>query len=141
MSTLIQIKHRHTNTVLFEYEASDAEVSSGLAVRAALEKATKSGADLGGADLGGADLVGARPILQIGPIGSRSDYLVAFVTDSGLRIRAGCFFGTRDEFAARVESKHGNSVHAREYTSALAMIDAHEALWIPAEQPVAEAAQ
>ena len=108
------------------------------------------GADLGGADLGGADLRGAdlggnklvseRPLLLIGPIGSRSDYLHAFITEAGVMVRAGCFTGTRDEFAARVEKDHRENVHGKEYAAALVLIDAHAALWTPAVEAVKEAA-
>ena len=234
----VYIKHRWTEAVLFEFDATDEQRASGLAMRAALEKATHSGADLIGAnliganlrganlrdadlrdadlrganlrganligaDLRGADLIGAnligadlrganlrganligadlrganlrdadlrdanlrganlrganligadlrgglklsggRPFLQIGPIGSRADTLKAYVTDQGLRISAGCFFGTRDEFADAVEKTHNENMHGIEYRAALALIDAHALHW-PAdvEQPrVAEAA-
>ena len=84
---------------------------------------------------------GARPALQVGPIGSRCDTLIAFITDAGLRVRAGCFFGTRDEFAAAVANTHGDGIHGREYAAALAMIDAHAALWTPAVEPAAAAEQ
>ena len=134
----IQIKHRFTDEVLFEFEATDEQQESGLALRHALEAATTSGAYLRGADLGGdLKLAGKRPALQIGPLGSRADTLLAFVTDQGLRIRAGCFFGTRDEFVAAVAKVHGDNVHAREYASALVMIDAHAAAW-PADEAPAE---
>ena len=103
-----------------------------------LAGANLDGADLGGADLGGARLVGERPLLMIGPIGSRRDYLLAYITDAGVIIRAGCCFGPRDEFAARVRSVHGDNAHGREYAAALAMIDAHAAIWTPAVEPVAE---
>lgn len=141
----IQIKHRYTGAVLFEHEVSDEQRASGLAMRVALEAACKVGASLAGAfldgaTLAGATLVGARPILQIGQIGSRSDYLLSFITDAGVMVRVGCFFGTRDEFAARVESEHGDNVHGREYRAALVLIDAHAALWTPAAESVAEVA-
>jgi len=107
-----------------------------------LRGADLGGADLGGANLGGADLrgadlrgnklIGKRPILQIGPLGSRSDYLIAYLTDAGIYITAGCFHGTRDEFAARVRETHGENEHGNEYAAALAMIDAHAKLWTPA---------
>jgi hypothetical protein len=87
------------------------------------------GADLGGADLYGKKIAGARPFIQIGPIGSRSDYLQAFVTDRGLMIRAGCFFDTRDRFELRIVETHGDNEHAQEYRAALALIDAHAKLW------------
>ena len=94
------------------------------------------GADLGGADLYGANLgekklAGARPFMQIGPIGSRSDYLQAFITDKGLMIRAGCFFDTRDQFELQLAATHGMNEHGQEYMAALSLIDAHAELWAP----------
>ena len=97
---------------------------------------------LGGANLGGANLrdaylggdlmlVGDRPYFQLGPIGSESRTFEAFITNQGLRLRAGCFFGTRDEFAAKLNQTHGNNIHAREYTAALSLIDARYELWVP----------
>ena len=55
----IIIKHRYTEAVLFEFQPTDKQQSSGLAMRAALEAATRHGANLRGADLYGADLYGA----------------------------------------------------------------------------------
>ena len=98
-----------------------------------LRGAYLAGADLVGADLGGADLAGARPILQIGPIGSRADYLVAYLTGVGVRIAAGCFSGSLDEFRAAVAETHGDSIHGREYAAAIQMIEAHAELWEPAQ--------
>jgi uncharacterized protein YjbI with pentapeptide repeats len=95
-----------------------------------------SGSDLSGSKLSGSDLSGDRPILQIGPIGSRADFLIAYLTDTGIMIRAGCWYGTRGEFAAAVVAEHDDNVHAREYRAALAMIDAHAALWTPATPAV-----
>jgi hypothetical protein len=67
--------------------------------------------------------------LQIGPIGSRLAYLIAWLTRSGVFIRSGCFWGTRDAFAAKVKEKHGDGVHAQEYAAALVLIDAHARMW------------
>ena len=140
-----QILHRYTGAVLFEGEA-------GMTTRQMLEKATTAkanlhgadlrGADLGGADLGGADLggkklAGARPFLSIGPIGSRSDYLQAFITDKGVMIRAGCFFDTRDQFEEAIAVTHGMNEHGTEYLAALALIDAHAELWAPKQEAAA----
>jgi hypothetical protein len=105
-----------------------------------LRGADLRGADLHGADLRGADLrgatikmglalSGARPALFIGPIGNEQRTITAWITTDGLRIQAGCFFGTRDEFTAQLAVTHGDNEHAREYTAALVLIDMHAELW------------
>ena len=139
------IKHRYTEAVLFEGD-------TGMTTRQMLEKATAAKADLRGADLRGAylygaylyganlcgkKLVGDRPFLAIGPIGSRSDYLQAFITDAGVMIRAGCFFDTRDQFALAIAETHGMNNHGTEYLAALALIDAHAELWAPKVEALA----
>ena len=101
------------------------------------------GADLGGADLRGADLgynklIGASPILMIGPIGSRSDYLTAYITDNGVMVRTGCFFGSLDKFRAAVAETHGDSNHGREYAAAISLIETHAAIWTPAVETAKE---
>ena len=116
-----------------------ADLSSAYLRSADLRSADLRGADLSGADLSGAylsgkKLIGIRPIYQIGPIGSRSDYLVAYLTDAGIMIAAGCFFGTRDEITAAVQATHGDNEHGREYRAALALIDAHAEIWAPKEE-------
>jgi hypothetical protein len=100
-------------------------------VGANLTGANLDGANLAGANLVGANLVGAnlvgdlklvgdRPILQLGPLGSRSGYLVVYRTDKGLRVRAGCFFGDVITFLGLVATTHGNGQHARDYRAAVA---------------------
>ncbi len=149
-------------SVLFEAELPG-DTPSGLVVRAALEQATTkraylSGADLRGADLSGAylrgadlrgalldgkKLIGDRPVLQIGPIGSREDYFLAFITEDGVKVQAGCFCGSLADFEIQCAETHGDNEHAREYKAALALIQVHADIWTPkAEeaQPVAEAA-
>lgn len=135
----IVIKHRYTDAVLFEYQPTDEQQASGLAMHAALETATKSGAHLRGADLGGADLggdmklIGERPVFIVGPIGSRSDFFTAYLTDKGIYLRAGCFFGTVIEFTTKLGQEHGTNEHAQEYMAALMLIDCHAKLWMTAE--------
>ena len=100
-----------------------------------LRGANLRGANLGGADLGGANLddelilVGKRPILVIGPIGSRADVFFGFVTNKGLRVRAGCFFGTPDEFKAALKFAHGGNAFSREYLVALELLQLHAELY------------
>ena len=97
-----------------------------------LARANFARANLDGAYLDGkSTLIGERPIFMIGPIGSESRTFMAYITSQGPRIRAGCFFGTREEFLARLKNKHGGNAHAQEYMAALALIDAHFKLWAP----------
>ena len=130
----IEIKCRFSGKVLFEHNAEN------NTLRLTLEAGVKAGANLGGAYLGGAYLVGERPIIQIGPIGSRCAYFVAYLTDQGLRLRAGCFFGTRAEFEAKLSDTHKDSQHANEYRAALDLIDAHAEIWTPKVAEEKEAA-
>ena len=98
------------------------------------------GADLYGADLCGADLygakvgkgggeatlVGSRPVVQIGPIGSRNDWLLVFwCGDAGVRISTGCQRQiTESYFLERLAEAHGEgdqaNIHAQHYIEALA---------------------
>jgi hypothetical protein len=132
-------------------DLSDANLSGANLSGADLSGANLSGAYLSGADLSGADLRGAylrgadgnkltlagrRPILILGPLGSRGDYLTAYTTDSGVYVRAGCFFGSLDAFRAAVADTHGDSIHGREYVAAIAMIEAHAEIWAPTDAEV-----
>ena len=100
------------------------------------------GADLRSADLRGAKitdtalLIGARPVLIVGPMGSRNDYLTAYLTSAGVMVRAGCFFDSIEAFREAAESEHGENKHGREYRAAIALIEAHASIWTPAEAPV-----
>ena len=49
-----------------------------------------------------------------------------------IRLRAGCFFGAREQFEAQLTAAHGENEHAQEYRAALDLIDAHARLWTPA---------
>ena len=91
------------------------------------------GSNLSGSNLSGAKLIGDRPVLMVGPIGSRCDYLAAYLTDKGVRLRAGCFFGDVDTFRAKLEETHGDTNHAAEYHAALALIEKHAEIWTPKE--------
>ena len=200
MTDKITIKHRYTGAALFEYQPTAEQQASGLAMRTALEAATKRGAYLRGADLGGANLrganlggaylrgvdlrranldgaylggaylrgadlggaylrgadlrradlrganldgkklVGERPILMISPIGSRSDYLTAYMTDAGVYLRTGCFFGSVEDFAEKCIKTHGDNEHAQEYAAALELVACHARLWAAKETQPAEVA-
>lgn len=101
-----------------------------------LREANLRGANLRGVNLRGAflgdagKLLGARPYFAIGPIGSRCDYLESFLTETGMFIRAGCFFGTLDEFIVRLNDDHGDNAYAVEYRAALVLINAHYEVWL-----------
>ena len=90
-----------------------------------------AGASLRGASLGGANLIGERPVFTVGPIGSRCDYFTSYITDKGIYLRAGCFFGSVAEFTEKLRSQHGENSHAQEYTAALELIQSHARLWTP----------
>ena len=98
-----------------------------------LARANLAGANLAGANLDGKKLLGTRPVFQIGPIGSRCAQFVSYITEAGVLLNAGCFWGTVDEFRAKLADTHGDNDHAKEYEMALLMIDAHAAIWTPKE--------
>ena len=123
---------------LFRANLEGANLEGANLFRANLVRANLAGANLAGANLegakivGGLVLVGARAIVQVGPIGSRADWLVAYMTADGLRLDAGCQRQiTRETFAQRLADQHGDNQHAQEYRAALAYIDAHAAIWSP----------
>ena len=144
-----EIKHRFSGAVLFSLETESMKLCVEAAVqsRVSLDYARLDGARLDGASLVGArlvearldgprgeklTLVGLRPVLQLGPLGSRCATLLAFLTDAGAYVRAGCFWGALDAFRAAVAETHGaDSVHAQEYAAAIALIEAHARLWMP----------
>ncbi len=180
-SVKIVIKHRYTGAILFEYQPTEEQQASGMAMRAALEAAVSGGANLSGANLdganlsganlegaklsgaflqgaflqgadledaflqgakldgasleGGANLIGERPVFTVGPIGSRCDYFTSYLTDKGIYLRAGCFFGSVAEFTEKLRSQHGENNHAQEYTAALELIQSHARMWTPATEP------
>ena len=134
---IIEIKNRWNEAVLYSGEHVD--------VKEAVEAAVKAGAYLGGANLGGAylaganldgakvgkggdeaTLVGSRPVVQIGPIGSRNDWLLVFwCGDAGVRISAGCQKQISEaHFLKRLAYRHGEggwaNIHAQHYIEALA---------------------
>lgn len=52
-------------------------------------------------------------------IGSAKRKTYFFKGDNGCFVRAGCFFGTFDEFAVKVKETHGGTKFEREYLAAL----------------------
>ena len=152
-----EINNRWNGKVLFSAggetlrDVVQQAVQGGADLRGAnLRSADLSGADLRSADLSGADLsgadgknlslVGSRPVFMLGPIGSLCDYLTAYLTDAGVHVRAGCFFDTLEAFRAAVVAEHADNNHGREYMAAIAMIEAHAAIWSSAAVAVKEVA-
>ncbi len=124
------------------YLGGDANLAGANLARANLAGAYLADANLAGANLGGdAKLIGERPVMVIGPIGSRGDYFAAYITDKGMMLQAGCFFGTRNEFMVKLDAEHGDNVHGAEYRAALELIDAHERLWTPTGSAIDASAQ
>ena len=125
----IEIKSRFSLEVLFSHESEDNSVAITLAA-AINAKTNLYGADLRSADLGDAGkLTGDRPYFAVGPIGSRQDVLAAFLTENGIFLRAGCFFGTVEQFREKLQGEHGDNAHAIEYRAALVLVEAHYAAW------------
>ena len=92
------------------------------------ERADLHEADLRGADLYGANLYGANgKILSFGPIGSRQGITYVTKTEQIIHIRCGCFYGTLEEFTAKVEAVHGESKHGKSYKAAIEFIKSHDA--------------
>ena len=130
-------------------DLSSADLSSADLSSANLRSADLSSANLRSADLSSANLrfvnllekklVGYRPFFSIGPIGSRRDYMQAWITDSGLMIQAGCFYGTKAEFESKLTDEHGDNIHGDEYQSALVLIGKHTELWSPVTTKTLEA--
>ena len=103
-----------------------------------LRWANLRGANLRGADLcdatlrKGEVLVGLRPLIEVGPVGSRADTLRAYITDKGLRLATGCQqYITKEVFLSRLTHTHRENDHAQEYMAALALIDTHVKQWTP----------
>ena len=111
-------------------DLGDADLRAANLGGANLRAANLGGANLRGADLGDAGkLTGDRPYFAVGPIGSRQDVLAAFLTEKGVYLRAGCFFGTVEEFRDKLQGEHGDNVHAVEYRAALQLVLAHYEAW------------
>ena len=144
------IKNRFSGHVLFtaelgaEYESKPQSAQIGVAVKFAykaganLSDADLWGADLRDANLRGADLwgadgekiktIGPRPLIQYGPIGSEQRTVLAWGTDHGVYVKAGCFWNTLDKFKAAVEETHGTNEHGQEYRAFIGLVEIHFAV-------------
>ena len=109
---------------------SGANLSSAKLRGAKLYDANLSGASLGD----GKKLLGERPVLNVGPIGSRCDYMTACITEVGVYVQAGCFFGSLEQFELAAAKKHGDNKHGREYAAAVELIKVHAEIWMPEKE-------
>jgi hypothetical protein len=137
---------------LADANLADANLAGAYLARANLAGAYLADANLAGAYLAGAILAGAylaranlagakfsedklligkRPYMAIGPIGSRCAMVNLWITDKGPMVKAGCFTGTLEEFAAAVTKTHGTNDHAKEYEMAILMFESHCSIWTP----------
>jgi len=128
---------------LRDADLGDADLGDANLRGANLRGADLGGANLRGADLGGANLRGANlggaylggaylggdikllsgnSIFRISDIGSRMGTTFAYNTDKGIYVQCGCFFGTLDEFAAKVEQTHGDNQHGKVYKAIIEVI-------------------
>ena len=139
---VIEIKNRWNGEVLYSGEHASLKEAAEAAVKACanlydadlrgtnLRGTNLRGANLAGTKVGGggdeATLVGSRPVVQIGPIGSRNDwFLVFWCGDAGVRISAGCQRQISESyFLRRLADAHGEgeqaNIHAQHYIEALA---------------------
>ena len=69
---------------------------------------------------GDAEVYKMEHYLVMGPIGSRNAFTTFFRTkERNIKVVCGCFFGTIDEFLAKVKQTHGDSKHAKVYRAAV----------------------
>ena len=108
---------------LRDADLGDADLRDAHLRGADLRDAYLRGAYLRGANLRGA----AGKILSFGPIGSRQGITYVAKTERTVHVRCGCFYGTLEEFAAKVEKEHGDSQHGKSYKAAIEFIKAHDA--------------
>ena len=67
----------------------------------------------------------ADRVLKIDCIGSRKGCTYFFKTLSGIYVRCGCFFGTIEQFAEKVENTHkANAQYLKEYRGAIEYVKA-----------------
>mgnify|MGYP001007076208 FL=1 len=114
-----------------------ANLANAHLARTNLARAYLEGANLANTYLKGAEfsdnklLIGTRPYMAIGPIGSRCAMVTLWITDKGPIVKAGCFTGTLEEFAAAVTKTHGTNDHAKEYEMAILVFESHCSIWTP----------
>ena len=69
---------------------------------------------------GDAEVFRMEHYLVMGPIGSRNDFITFFRTkDRKIKVVCGCFFGTINEFLAKVKQTRGDSKYTKVYQVAV----------------------
>ena len=92
---------------------------------------------------GDARIVDRRGVLTAGPLGSEGRIVTCHRTTTGHQVVAGCWSGTLDELAERIDSPdawdHGTAEDRdrwrRDYTAAIALFAARVADWAETPQP------
>jgi uncharacterized protein YjbI with pentapeptide repeats len=103
---------------------SQADLSGSNLSRADLSRADLGGADLSGADLSGADLSGAKIRIKIAQVRRDDGYeFIAFDTDIGVMVKAGCRWFSMPDFRAHVAAKYPDTPKAAETLAILDFID------------------
>jgi uncharacterized protein YjbI with pentapeptide repeats len=127
---------------------ADANLAGAYLAGAYLAGANLADANLAGAYLADAYLrdglqaIGPRPLLQIGPIGSRMALLSVWLTDKGIYLQTGCFWDTLEAFEQAVAKEHGaDSLYGHEYTAAIALAKVHAQHWTPVVEAAAPAVE
>ena len=124
----IEVLQRHAKWLKNEEGGEKANLRDANLWGANLWGANLRGANLWGANLWGANLWGANgKVLSFGPIGSRQGITYVTKTERTIHVRCGCFYGTLEEFTAKVEEEHGDSQHGKSYKAAIEFIKAHDA--------------
>ena len=132
-----QILNRYDSRVQFEMECGSMKecVEAAITQYADLQYANLRSANLQSANLQSADLryadlgekigkLKAGGYFTCGPQGSRNDMLMAFNSDNGMFVKAGCFTGSLDEFRAAVIKTHGKtSKHGKLYLGVANLIE------------------
>ena len=151
VSVELQMKVAVEMAVKARANLADAYLADANLARANLAGANLAGAYLADANLAGAyladakiqnnlTLIGKRPCVWFGPIGSVSRTFYGWLTNDGIHIQSGCFFGTTAEFRAKLTKTHGGTIHEQEYLLALSLVEKHFELF-PAEVAVTDSSE
>ncbi|WP_331655221.1 hypothetical protein, partial [Aminipila sp.] len=68
---------------------------------------------------GDAEVSGNAAIMWISKIGSRNGTTTFFRSKLGIEVSCGCFLGTIEKFADKVEQTHGENEHGKAYRLAI----------------------